>query len=36
MTLPVLKAYVIEKGLMSDPSKLKKQELIQLIESSDI
>lgn len=36
MTLPVLKAYVIEKGLMSDPSKLKKQELINLIESSDI
>ena len=36
MTLPVLKAYVIEKGLVSDPSKMKKQELIQLIESSDI
>jgi hypothetical protein len=36
MTLPVLKAYVIEKGLASDPSKMKKQELIQLIESSDI
>jgi len=36
MTLPVLKAYVIEKGLMSDPSKMKKQELIQLIETSDI
>ena len=36
MTLPVLKAYVIEKGLASDPSKMKKQELIQLIESGDI
>jgi hypothetical protein len=36
MTLPVLKAYVIEKGLMSDPSKMKKQDLIHLIESSDI
>ena len=36
MTLPVLKAYVIEKGLASDPSKMKKQELIQLIETSDI
>ena len=36
MTLPVLKAYVIEKGLVSDPSKMKKQELIHLIESSDI
>ncbi len=36
MTLPVLKAYVIEKGLTSDPSKMKKQDLIHLIESSDI
>ncbi len=36
MTLPVLKAYVIEKGLASDPSKMKKQDLIHLIESSDI
>ena len=36
MTLPVLKSLVIEKGLMSDPSKLKKTELIELIESSDI
>lgn len=36
MTLPVLKAYVIEKGLTSEPSRMKKQELINLIESSDI
>ena len=36
MTLTVLKSLVIEKGLMSDPSKLKKIELIELIESSDI
>ena len=36
MTLPVLKAYVIEKGLASDPSKMKKQDLIHLIETSDI
>jgi len=36
MTLPVLKAFVIEKGLISDPSKLKKQELLDLIQSSDI
>ena len=36
MTLPVLKAFVIEKGLISDPSKMKKQELLDLIQSSDI
>jgi hypothetical protein len=36
MTLPLLKAYVIEKGLISDPSKMKKQELINLIETNNI
>ena len=36
MTLPVLKSLVIEKGLISDPSKLRKQELIELIQSSNI
>ena len=36
MNLTLLKAFVIEKGLTSDPSKMKKQELLQLIESSDI
>ena len=36
MTLPALKAYAIEKGIMSDPSKLKKHEIIQAIESSGI
>ena len=36
MTLPLLKAYVIEKGLISDPSKMKKQDLITLIETNNI
>jgi len=36
MTLSALKAYVIEKGIMSDPSKMKKHEIIQAIESSEI
>ena len=36
MTLQLLKSLVIEKGIMSDPSKLKKHELIELIESTDI
>ena len=36
MTLPLLKTYVIEKGLISDPSKMKKQDLINLIETNDI
>ena len=35
MSLSVLKTTVIEKGLLSDPSKLKKQELIKLLESAD-
>ena len=35
MSLSVLKATVIEKGLSSDPSKLKKHELIKLLESVD-
>ena len=34
MTLTALKSIVIEKGLLSDPSKLKKQELLKLLESS--
>ena len=34
MTLSALKSIVIEKGLLSDPSKLKKQELLKLLESS--
>ena len=33
MNVPSLKALVIEKGLISDPGKLKKQELIDLLES---
>ena len=36
MTLSALKAYVIEKGIMSDPSKLKKYEIIEAIKSSEI
>ena len=36
MTLPLLRTYVIEKGLSSDPSKMKKQDLINLIETNDI
>ena len=36
MTLPLLKTYVIEKGLITDPSKMKKQDLINLIETNDI
>ena len=36
MTLPLLKTYVIEKGLISDPTKMKKQDLINLIETHDI
>ena len=35
MSLSVLKATVIEKGLSTDPSKLKKQELIKLLESAE-
>lgn len=35
MNLSTLKATVIEKGLSTDPSKLKKQELIKLLESSE-
>ena len=34
MNVPSLKALVIEKGLISDPGKLKKQELIDLLESA--
>lgn len=34
MTLTALKSIVIEKGLLSDPSKLKKPELLKLLESS--
>jgi hypothetical protein len=34
MTLSALKSIVIEKGLLSDPSKLKKQELLKLLESN--
>ena len=34
MTLPALKAYVIEKGFCTDPSKMKKPELIKLVEDS--
>ena len=36
MTLPLLKTYVIEKGLISDPSKMRKQDLITLIETNNI
>ena len=35
MTLPALKALSIERGLVSDPSKLKKPELIALFISND-
>jgi hypothetical protein len=35
MSLAVLRATVIEKGLSTDPSKLKKQELVQLLESAE-
>lgn len=35
MTLQSLKALVITKGLCSDPSKMKKQELLKLLESVD-
>lgn len=35
MSLSVLRATVIEKGLSTDPSKLKKQELVQLLESAE-
>ena len=34
MTVSSLKALVIEKGLNTDPSKLKKNELLQLLESN--
>lgn len=34
MTLTALKSIVIEKGILSDPSKLKKQELLKLLETS--
>lgn len=34
MTVTTLKALVIEKGLNTDPSKLKKNELLQLLESN--
>lgn len=34
MTLPALKALVISKGLTSDSSKMKKHELIKLLESN--
>jgi hypothetical protein len=36
MTIPVLKSLVIEKGLISDPSKMKKQDLLTLLETNDI
>ena len=35
MSLAVLRATAIEKGLSTDPSKLKKQELVQLLESAE-
>ncbi len=34
MTVPALKAYVIEKGLASDPSKMKKNELLELLDNN--
>ena len=34
MNVPSLKALVIEKGLASEVSKLKKNELIKLLESN--
>jgi hypothetical protein len=36
MTISALKAYVIEKGIMSDPGKLKKHEIIEAIKASEI
>jgi hypothetical protein len=33
MTLPALKSLVITKGLVSDPSKMKKNDLLKLLES---
>ena len=35
MSIPALKAMVIEKKLSTDPSKLKKHELVKLLESSE-
>lgn len=35
MNLPALKALVISKGLISDPSKMKKHDLIQLLENEN-
>jgi hypothetical protein len=35
MTLPALKTLVVTKGLSSDPSKLKKNELLKLLESME-
>jgi type IV secretory pathway VirB3-like protein len=35
MSLSVLKTMVIEKGLSTDPSKLKKHELVKLLDSSE-
>ena len=35
MTLPALKALVITKGLSTDPSKLKKPELLKLLEANE-
>ena len=34
MTVTSLKALVIEKGLNTDPSKLKKTELLQILENN--
>ncbi len=34
MTVAALKAYVIEKGLASDPSKMKKNELLELLDNN--
>lgn len=34
MTVPALKALVIEKGLSTDPGKMKKSDLIELLESN--
>ena len=34
MTVPALKAIVIEKGLSTDPGKMKKNDLIELLESN--
>jgi len=35
MTLPALKACVITKGLSTDPSKMKKNELLKLLEANE-